>query len=185
MSAAQKPGCGPERFTDFRGGGIADTLAQELVPVADELRDLRVQFGLRPYMVHVVRTRWSGGRRGVGQEVVVSDTAILPTPLISDLTGLGLTVTPAALDEVGQITLSEVSGAYTEDQLLGWSDAGERPGPDEQVFYEVEFLLPGGGPGERRRFSTRSAPYYQADRFQWVMTLARASDARSRTGELR
>jgi len=165
----------PRRFTDLSGLDLSRTLARRLVPVADMLRDLRTKFGMRPYEVHVIRSAWTGGERGVGVEQVTSDVVILPTPRIVDLTSLTEIVQPVGLDEVGQVTLDEVSGRFTEDQLLGRHDDGSPLRPDETVFYEVLFPLPDGRAGnvERRRFYPTSAPHYAAGKFEWVVRLER------------
>lgn len=174
-----------ELFTQLDGRAAEDTVARRLIRVADRMRDVRVRFGLRTYKVHMVRTRWSGGVRGKGVETLVSDDVVLPTPLVSDLTGLALTVGPAVFNEIGTIVLSEVSGKYTENMLQGRGRGGEPVPDDESFWYEVEFTQAGMDTAERRRFSIRSAPMYQAGRFQWLITLHVASQGRGREGELR
>jgi len=67
---------------------LSRTLTRRLISTVDGLRDLLTRFGLRPYEVRMVRTKWTGGYRGAGQEIVVFDEAILPTPLILGLDGL-------------------------------------------------------------------------------------------------
>lgn len=165
----------PRRYTDLSGIDLARSLARRLVPVADALRDLRTKFGMRPYEVHIIRTAWTGGERGVGAEHVVLDTVILPTPRIVDLSSLSEIVQPIGLEEIGQVTLDEVSGRYTEDQLLGRHEDGSPLGPDESVFYEVMFPLPSGLPGSvtRRRFYPSGAPHYSSGKFEWVVRLER------------
>lgn len=165
---------------------LCGTLARTLVPVADSLRNLYSTFGLRPYVVRLIKTRWSGGRRGVGAESIVSETPILPTPLIADLTSLQQINTPIGLDEFGEVGLTEVSGAYTEDFLRGHDTEGRPPAVDEQFYYEVEFPPPcTGATGERRRFAMRAAPMYQSSRFQWSLRLERQRQDRTRTGDPR
>ena len=178
-------GCRDERFTLLTPAEFKNSLARKLIPVVDGIRDLRTQFGLRPYQVRLIRTQWTGGKRGLGQELTVIDLPILPTPLISDLTGVALTVTPSALEELGTIVLSEISGAYSDDMLLGKDDQGNGPGPDEDVWYEVALLGPTGEIAARRRFVWRSLPAYQAAQFQWLITLERAYDDRTRAGDVR
>lgn len=176
---------GPQRFTRPDALSARDSLARRLVCVADELRDLYTSFGLRPYVVRIIRTRWTGGARGLGEEYVTHQREILPTPRISDLSSLTQVLHPIGLDEHGSIQLSEVSGRYTEDELRGLDSDGTPPAEDEQTYYEVEFPRVDSQPGERRRFFLRSAPMYQSDRFQWTLTLERAHEGRDRAGELR
>jgi hypothetical protein len=153
--------------------------------VADSLRDLRVQFGLRPYLVRIIRTKWTDDERGDGGEFVLNEFPILPTPRVSDLTALTEVVNPVGLDEIGSILLTEVSGRYTEDQLRGLDIDGSPVPDDEQVYFEIEFPRPDSRPGERRRFFLRSAPNYLPDQFQWQIRLEQAHEGRSRTGEPR
>lgn len=175
----------PKPYTDLSGLDLSKTLAQKLIPVADFLRDLRTRFGMRPYEVHVIRTKWTGGERGVGEEYVDSDVTILPTPRIMDMSALQEIVHPVGLDEVGQVTLDEVSGRYTDDQLRGHHDDGTPPTEDENVFYEVVFPLPDGKSGnvDRRRFFPTSAPHYSAGKFEWWVRLERSHPDRPRGEE--
>lgn len=176
--------CPPRRFTVPSGAGLARSLVSRLIPVVDTVRDLRVGFGCRPYRVRIVRTRWTGGRRGDGHEVVTHERELLPVPLVSDLSGLGAVVNPAGLAEVGTIVISEISGSYTEDDLRGYDDDGSPAGADEQVFYEIMFPRPNID-GLRRRFTLVSAPAWEPLRFQWTARLERARQDRDRGGGLR
>jgi hypothetical protein len=157
------------------------------VSVADSLRDLYTTFGLRPYVVSLVRTRWSGGKRSIGAEIVESNPiTILPTPLVTDMSALTEVNTPIGLDEIGEILLSQVSGSYTEDFLRGHDPAGRPVQTDEQFYYEIEFPPPcEGRQGERRRFVMKGAPMYFSDQFQWQIRLERARMDRTRGGDPR
>jgi len=182
--------CSPEAYTDLSGVDLRNTLARRLIRVADSVRDLYTRFGGRPYEVRIIRTRWSGGRRNIGEEILTSNTVILPTPLVSDLTSLTEIVQPVGLDEIGGIQVSQISGRYTEEQLLGRYPDGSPPEPDEQVFWEIEFPLTGACAGDdagspKRRFIPRSAPYYSAFGFQWTVGLERSHEDRARNGDLR
>jgi hypothetical protein len=160
------------------------TLGQQLVPVADCLRDLLTQFGLRPYTVNLIHTRWSGGSRGVGQELIVSVVPILPTPKIADLSGVQEILSPAGLAEVGEVMLTKVSGRFTEEQLRGVPPDGAAPlAGDLQFFYEVQWPELNGQPGDRRRFFPVSAPYYDAPALQWRVQLRRQRGDRARNGD--
>lgn len=185
---SQAPNCscsGPPRFTDLRPGDFPKTLAGRLICTADNVRDLYTRFGLRPYKVRIIRTRWTGGRRGQGEEFITHERPIRPTPLLADLGAISQIVNPIGLDEVGGVQLSEITGTFTDDDLRGLDSAGTPPEPDEQVFYEIEFPRSDGQPGERRRFFLGAAPMYQADQFQWIVRLERAHEGRDRRGDLR
>lgn len=175
----------PVSFKQLTGAQLTGTLGRLLVPVADLLRDIRVGFGLRPYRVRMIRTRWSGGRRGVGAESVTAEVEILPVPLLADLTGLQAIVQPVGQDEISSLQLSEISGRYTEEELRGLAPGGAPIGPDEQFYYEVEFLRADGLESDRRRFYPSSAPTYQPTRYQWVVMLERSHEGRARDGSPR
>jgi hypothetical protein len=168
-------------YTDLTGFDWSRTLARRLIPVADMLRDLRTKFGMRPWEVHVVRVKWTGGARGVGAAYKVAEHTILPTPRVVDLNSLQEIVRQVGLDEVGVVLLDEISGRYTERQLLGWHEDGTPPDLDEQVWYEVAFPLPGNTAFEVRRFFPASAPHYSSGKFEWSLRLDRAHPDRSRT----
>jgi hypothetical protein len=165
---------------------LCDTLAFNLIDVADGLRDLYTTFGLRPYRVQLVRSRWTHGVRGQGVEQIISAIAVLPTPLLSDMTTLAEINSAIGADETGEVLLSQVSGSFTEDQLRGHPRDGEPVPVDEQFYYEIEFPPAcRGDAGEKRRFTLKSAPMYYADRFQWNIRLEKQRQDRGRNGDPR
>lgn len=186
-SCPASPPCSHKAFTEMRPGDVQNTLARKLIPVADSLRDLFTRFGGRPYTVRIIRTRWTGGGRGKGEEIITGELKILPTPLVMDLSALTEIIQPVGLDEVGGIRLTQVSGRYSEDQLRGLDFDGTPPDPDEQTFYEIDFLnpAPGCSGSAKRRFYIRSAPMYYSFRFQWELSLEKSHEDRARNGELR
>lgn len=107
---------------------------------------------------------------------------LLPVPRVQDLTALTTIVEPIGLDEVGTILLSEVSGYYTDDQLRFLDPTGEPMDPGAEVFYEIEFPKK-GKTSVKRRFFMRSAPFYDAGRFQWQIRLEKAVEDRDRWGD--
>lgn len=161
---------------------LCNTLAHQLIRSADVIRNLYTTYGLRPYNVSLIHTRWSGGKRNIGVEEVVDVTNIVPTPLLSDLSQVAQVNSPIGLDEIGDILVSEVSGAYTENQLTGYTP-GMLLAKDENFYWEIEFPPPcEGQPGERRRFTVNAAPMYYADKFQWQIRLTRQRVDRTRSG---
>ena len=176
-------GGGP-KFTRLNGLGLSNTLGRKLISTVDSVRDLATRFGLRPYEVLMVRTKWSGGYRGEGQEFVISEEPILPTPLILGLDGVTRIVQPVGLDEVGTCQLTEISGRYAEGFLTGNDSDGNPLDPDVQYYFEVVFPTPGtvddGAP--RRRFYAMNAPSYNASKFQWTVTLQRSHSDRRNDG---
>ncbi len=172
-------------FTKLRGTEYRRTLASKLQGPVDKIRDLNTKFGLRNYSVTVFRTRWTGAVRGQGKESIVFQQDILPTPLVADLGSLTELITQHGLDESGTIQISEVSGKYTEDFLMGIDPDGFEPLDTDNVFYEVEFPRKDGRPGTRRRFELRGAPTFRPQEFQWFLTMEKIDADRARLGELR
>ena len=171
------------RFADPTAMDLKKTLAQRFIPLADDLRNLLTRFGLRVLKVRIVKVRWGNGRRGTGAPMVESTLDILPTPLVQDLSTLTEVANPVGLDEVGSILVSEISGRFTEDQVRFLDTDGRQPGPDEEIFWEIEFPRIDGKPSVKRRFALRSAPMYFAGRLQWQVRLERAHHDRGRNGD--
>lgn len=168
--------CRTPKFTQLNGLDLSRTLGRKLIDTVDTLRDIPVRFGLRTYEVHVIRTRWTGGERGLGQEVTISDTPILPTPLLTSLDGVSRVVNIVGLDEIGTVRVEQISGRYSENFLSGNDSEGNGQDADTQFFYEIQFPTPGtvsdGAP--RRRFFPAAAPNYDASKFAWNITLQRS-----------
>ena len=62
-----------ETFTDLTPAAYAESLAPSFIPLADELRDMLTEFGLRPYRVRQIIVQWSSGTRGEGQPTVIAE----------------------------------------------------------------------------------------------------------------
>lgn len=169
------------RFTEVSARQAASSLARRFVPLADSLRDLLTRFGLRSYRVLAVRVAWSGSRRGYGVPTVVSEEAILPTPKITPT--LDQVIQPVGSLEVGSVEMSQISGRFSEEQLMGLGEGGEPLPPNEEFFYEVEFF-PHDGPSLRRRFVPKAPATYYPGRLQWTLRLERSFDNRERNGDL-
>jgi hypothetical protein len=170
------------RFTVLDQAQIRETLIASLTDTVDSVRDIYTQLGARPYRVRMVRTRWTGGMRGVGVEEVVCETPILPTPRVSDLANLSQELLPIGMEEVGQVRISEISPRYTEDQLVGRDNDGTPVSSDTEFYYEIEFVRPDSD-GVRRRFIPTGVPNYNPTQFQWWIDLRRAHDDRTRAGD--
>lgn len=165
----------PQRF--------ANSLSRLLISPVDAIRDIATQFGVRPYIVRLVYTQWSGGARGIGEESVLGEPErILPTPLVLDILTLTPIVSPVGADEQRGCLLTEVSGCYTEEQLRGLGSDGSEVPANQSFYYEIEFLRADGVKSERRRFNANSAPAYSADDAQWQVRLERARPDRTRHG---
>ena len=172
-------------FTVLGDGEYAHTLAYRLTPCVDRIRDLNTRFGVRPYIVRIVSTRWSSGYRDLGTEEVVSSIHILPTPKV-DLDALNAMDNRTILvgsEEFGQVRLTEISSAFTEDQLMGRGGHGEQIESDINFYYEFEFPNADGSfPGVKRRFEVAGTPVYKPEHFAWEVELVRAGENRTRDG---
>lgn len=164
---------------------LAQSPLRRLIPVVDKARDLATRLGVRPYAVRLVSTRWSGGYRGQGVEVLEAAVDILPTPRLVAIDALTRSPSKIGLLEAGIIELQSISGDYTEDQLTGLTDGGQADDPAVQVWWEIEFIRADGGPSLRRRFTPSSAPYYDAAALGWRVQLQFAHEARDGQGALR
>ena len=170
-------------FTVLDRNGFGSTLAGGLIPCVDKLRDLNTKFGVRPYIVRQVFTRWSGGLRGRGVEEVVLESAVLPTPKVASLDALDSTLISIGNTEYGSLEVSQISGRYTEDYILGRNAFGDQTPADAQFYYEIEFPDENGRfPGIKRRFTVSGTPSYNPGGFQWTVQLTRAAQDRSRNG---
>lgn len=177
--------CCGGRFTSLESFDIRRTLVRSLVPCVDQIRDLYTCLGARVYEVSLVRTRWSGGERGVGVEEVILDEPILPTPKIGDLSAMSYQTYSIGSEEVGTLTVSEISARYSEDTLMGRGDGGTEIPTDENFYWEVRIPTSPNISGERRRFVPTSVPNLEPLRFMWTINLARAHQDRSRSGDPR
>lgn len=157
-------------------------LGGKLTNCVDKIRDLKTKLGARPYQVFLVFTRWSGGERGVGVEEVVKRDPILPTPNVAPIDQLTTTLQSVGLDEVGEVRVTEISVAYTEEELRGLDCHGEGVPEDMNFYWEIVMPIPSGY-NLYRRFSPRSPPTRDAVNFQWKIDLLRASEDRTRTGD--
>jgi hypothetical protein len=166
-------------------GDIKNTLTAKLTRTVDKIRDLHTVFGRRPYVVRIIRSKWSGPKRGRGTEIFVSESCLSPTPLVSDLSSLQEVLTPIGFNEMGAVQVSEISGRYSEEFLLGVDSDGNQLNPNESFFWEIEYPRRDGKPSQKRRFHVQSTPTYSAARFQWSVSLNAVDQDRARNGELR
>lgn len=170
-------------FKAMDGAALRASVVGSLGDVADNLRDVGVRLGIRPYRVRLVWTRWTGRRRGHGVEEVVRTEEVLPMPKVDGIESISADATQWGVEESGGVTVSQISPRYTEDQLRGRGPNGEPLTAAEQFYWEVEAPGVGGSPGERRRFTVATTPVYQPGRLHWVVGLVRAHEARERSGE--
>lgn len=185
------------------------SLFNRMAKRADMLRQIRVNFGERPKRVFLTWTLWSGAVRGEGTEEVFAQVEILPTPVVSDLTGILRNPRSGGYYEEGTTRVSEISTAtFNEDMLRGLiipdlpqggcpgccapvkptglpiRTDGIELGPQPRIdfFYQVVEDGRGGNVPERRRFRPMSVPWRDVDNFQFVIMLERADEELNRSG---
>ncbi len=168
-------------FTTVTSATLAKSLINKLQPVADNVRDLASKFGLRPYKVSVITTRWTGPNRGEGTEVLVSELVLLPTPAVNGTGDVDASVGSVGTQEIGIVDITEISGRYTEDQLRGYSEDGAPPARDVNVWWEIVYPQP-GGTSQRRRYTPASRAVYNPGALAWEITLDSAIVPRDRGG---
>ena len=163
----------------LRTGEAKRTDVELLGDVADDLRQLLTDFGVRPYTVRTVRVRWSGGEIGRGEPTVVFDLPLEPTPLVSDIRSVRRELGNAGIVARGDVRLSEVSPRYTEREIVNYFHQGM--GPDEVGFIEVRIDDRDGQP-ERKRYVVAGTPERRAVRFDWTVTLTKQDGDRNLDG---
>lgn len=171
-----------EGFSMLRPGDFAKTLTGRMTPVVDRIRDLLTPVGQRPYSVRLVWTRWSEGERGEGTEEVIREFMLLPTPKVGDLEEIESVTTSVGSEEFGEIEISEISGRFTEDFLLGRDENGQDIPKDQQFYWEVEFISSGppGAVNIRRRLEPSGTPNYDPQMLGWKLKMVRAGENRRR-----
>ncbi len=111
-----------------------DVLVDSLVTdVIDGLRgELHPGFGVRAYRAYRVIRTWDGERvgDGVATDVVAE---LLPQPDVATWDGLSLEQARCGLEEVGEVTLTEVSLSYTYDQLTRRGTLA----PTAEIFFVI------------------------------------------------
>lgn len=158
----------------------SSSLADDLGDVADDMRQLLTEAGLRPYRVFSIVTRWTGGAEGLGDEVLVSETEFLPTPFV-DLRPVQSQMTAAGRKERGNARLREMSPRYTEDDI---SQLFPTDLPDDHYsFIEVRHDARDGNT-QRRRFTVSDVPWRDAENFEWLVDISVQQTARKRDGQL-
>jgi hypothetical protein len=152
---------------------LGDSIIDSLVSVLDDLRGtVNPLVGNRQWNVAVVRRTWPSGEVGdySAGPPTLAVTTITPQPLVvqqGDEKGLHYEMEAGGREERGDVTLREVSLAYSEDQLAprGLADGVE-------FFYRLTDAM--GQNLETRHFIPVGAPV--ADRVKdigWTVTLRR------------
>lgn len=171
VSPATQTGLGELGFKASR------TLVEQLGAVADDLRQLHTDFGMRPYTLHAIRIRWTGGEIGRGEDVVVFDEPLLPTPKTDGISSMTRTSTNAGGEERGDVRVSQISPLYTEDQIQRYFAPELRK--DEEGFIEIR-VDSRDGVTARKRFVVEGTPERRPGRFDWTVVLRKQDENRAR-----
>lgn len=156
------------------------SLVEELGEVVDDLRQIATEFGARPYRVFSIVVGWSGGEIGRGDQTVLEETELLPTPFI-DLSSIRYRVTSGGKTDDGTVKMFEISPRYTEDEVRALFSRAL--GTAEQQFIEVRLDARFGEDPVRHRLTLSGMPFHDATGFQWVVNLLVQQEERRRTGE--
>lgn len=159
------------------------TLLGELAECVDCWRQIPSELGARPYRIYLVKTRWTGRRRGEGVETIANIEEITPTPKAEPVSSIQQQLQDIGLDEVGSLQITEISPRYTEDRLMGKNPDGKDIAANESFYWEI--VLTRNLPQERvkrRRFMVSGVPSYEATKLQWTVRLVRAGSDRDAGG---
>jgi len=157
----------------------AESLVESLGGVADDLRQIGVDLGMRPYRVFSVVVRWTGGEIGRGTPTS-AEREFLPTPKLAE-PSVNNEPKTGGLVERGSARLTAISPRYTEDEVRSLFGCDEEPGVETFVEVRVDAR---DGSTERRRFVVSGMPFREVDRFQWVAKLLRQDTDRRRNGSV-
>lgn len=188
MSNGIRP-LGPGQFEHSLIGGLGD--------VVDDIRQIATDLGARPYRVFLLWTLAGGEERGEGDERLLAELELLPTPSVQDLTSITFAPYSAGKLPVGSVRVSQISTRYGEDVLAGnILPTGAQPDARRGDFFyevrEVEGLAGQCGPNEdglvrqplRKRYRLLGGPYRVPTRVMYEVILERASEDRKRDGRL-
>jgi hypothetical protein len=181
------------------------TLAHRFSGRADRLRQFATKFGIRPVRVFLVWEKWTGEEAGEGVAKTLGELELLPTPKIDTAQSLNFRAGPGGAMPDGTVRLTGISGLYTKDQLQGVAvpdakfiaennppKAGSALAlPRHKVhlpegysfFYELREDGRGDNPPAREKYELADVPERDAGNVQWVVTLQRVSEDRSRSGQ--
>lgn len=167
---------------------MPSTLAGRLVPVADKVRNLYARFGIRPYRCYLMHGQWTGSRRGEGVLQILSRREITPVPRVKDMGGVSEVVRATGTTEEGGVFIDQISGRYTEDDLMGRTPDLQDPAlmrtsrPTIEFWWEIVESRPSQPTSIMRRFYPVAAPSLSRDGFQWQIALTRQDYDRARNG---
>lgn len=157
-------------------------LVESLGAVVDDIRQIATDLGARPYTVHAVRVKWSGGEVGRGKPTVSSDIELLPTPKVTGVNSMSRDTEAQGAIERGDVNLTGVSARYTEDDIERM--IGVDADKSEECFFEIR-IDQRDGCTKRRRFTLARPPERRPTMIDWRISLRRHSGDRRIDGARR
>jgi hypothetical protein len=162
------------------------SLANRLVRVADNVRQIATNLGIRPYRVFLVWTTFDGEERGEGTERELARVEILPTPKTAELTSLQQAPYAAGVLTTGTLRLDRISAGFTAAQLSGLEVPGKGQLPDMPQNIDFWYEIREDGRGNDRpvplRFRLATSPYRAAGKVSWSVVLERQDEATQMDG---
>jgi hypothetical protein len=149
---------------------VSRTLAEDLVDVADCIRELYTDFGLRPYRVFLVWMGWTadedddGVVSGPERDLLPPELAARAMSLLPNLVEVGVgrpvllfekellptpSVEPAGIShqldvtgdtEMGSILVTQISPRCSEDELMGLADPFRDPARPDTLRAGIDFF---------------------------------------------
>ncbi len=157
-------------------GEAKKSIANRLGPRVDRYRQFATKYGIRPYRVFLVHTKFAGEERGVGDETEISRVELLPSPKLISLDSVALSGQSAGMLPMGSVRLELVSVTYTLDTLKGRMipNKNEDHIPDNVTFcYEIMEDGRGDAHPEVMRFRLAADPTRRAGQVDWAINLER------------
>lgn len=192
------------RIKPLTSGEASKTLAHRMTGLADKIRQKNTCFGLRSKRVFLVWSEWTGEERGEGEERLLAEIELLPTPRVSEMSAIANRPYSIGTFPEGSLRVDQISaGAYTEDMLRGIAIPDSRPNacrrvessspngnnverassPKVDFWYEIQEDGRGDNPARRQRFRVYGNPARNEARLEWAVILERADEPRSREGQ--
>jgi hypothetical protein len=121
-----KPICPPSGPHALTPDQAKNTLAAKFGPIADKLRQIATDMGIRPYRVFLTWTKWTGVERGQGVEVLIRRAEILPTPEVISIDNMNNVAMHAGVLPTGTLRIGKISTTYfSRDILMGKAFPGD------------------------------------------------------------
>lgn len=156
----------------------SSSLAHRMAGRADRLRQIATKFGLRPYRVFLVWTRWTGGEHGAGVERELRRVELLPSPAVR--TSVQRTLLNPGVFPTGTVSVSKVSATYQGAMLTGEQPPAGQPGEGLSkpwdFFYELRTDGRQGDSPVSKRYRLADDPSMLPGNMEWVFALAPISE---------